>query len=423
MKTVSYWSDNTPRPADMPLAELPERVDVTVVGSGFTGLNAALSLAKNGADVAVLEQETIGWGASSRNGGMAATGMMVSPIDMKKRFGLEKARKYWEWSLQAMAHIVQVIDGEQMDCDLVRQGNMFLASKAAHFTHMRTLYDILQHDFGYREMHLLSRDELASEIGSGIYHGGLLDTYTGGLDPAKFTYGLGYAAARHGAKLVENTCVTALHKHAGGFRLDTSKGQLQTSEVLLATNGYTTALVPPIRRGVFPAGSYIIVTEPLPQDLQQELSPNNRMFEDSKRFLSYFRLTADGRALLGGRSSLLNDLDLQRSANILQKGLLEIWPQLTGYEITHSWTGYLGMSFDLMPHAGRSNGVWYANGFCGHGLPVGSLLGYEMGEVIAGKRPNSLMMEIKQPRYFFACMDKLFLPLATAWYRMLDWLQ
>ena len=87
MNTSNFWADDYPRPADLPSSELPEKVDVAVVGGGYTGLHAALALRKAGADVAVLEQETIGWGASSRNGGMALTGMKMEMPLVFKRYG------------------------------------------------------------------------------------------------------------------------------------------------------------------------------------------------------------------------------------------------------------------------------------------------------------------------------------------------
>ncbi len=322
--------------------------------------------------------------------------------------------------LNAVDYVELIIDQEAIDCDFVRQGNLFLAAKPAHFEAMRASLREIEQDFGYHESVMLSKTELADEIGSRVYHGGRLDAYGGGLDPAKFTFGLAFAATRYGAKMVEKAQVMGVKRIKGGFLLSTGKGQVAAREVVVATNGYTTGVFHGIRRGVFPGGSYIIVTEPLPLELQDELSPNNRMFEDTKNFLDYFRLTADGRALLGGRSSLSTELDLHKNAAILHKRLLRIWPQLKGYEITHSWTGKLGLSFDMMPHAGQLNGLWFANGYFGHGLSIGSYLGHEIGQIISGQKENSLIMEIKQPRYFFATMDKAFLPLVTLYYRIMD---
>jgi glycine/D-amino acid oxidase-like deaminating enzyme len=423
IKTIPYWTDKTSFTVYIPLSDLPQKVDVAVIGSGYTGLNAALTIAGAGGEVVVLEQETIGWGASSRNGGMTSAGMITHPGTMKKNYGLEKARQLWQWSLDAVDHVDRIIEQEGIECDFVRQGNLFLASKPAHFDHLRAFMQELQQDFDYPESMLVSKNELSNEIGSRAFYGGLLDAYGGGLDPAKYTFGLAFAATRYGARMVEKAQVTGIRRIKGGFLLSTSRGQVAAKEVVVATNGYTTGVFRGIRRGVFPAGSYIIVTEPLPLDLQDELSPNNRMFEDSKNFLSYFRLTVDGRALLGGRSSLSTELDLLKNARILHKRMLHIWPQLEGFEITHSWTGKLGLSFDMMPHAGRLNGVWFANGYCGHGISIGSYLGHEIGQIISGQKTDSLIMEIKQPRYFLATMENTFLPLVTLWYRILDLVQ
>jgi glycine/D-amino acid oxidase-like deaminating enzyme len=422
MKTIPFWTDQTPRPQDIPLGELPSQVDVAIIGSGCTGLNAAIEIAKADGNVVVLEQMTIGWGASSRNAGMMSAGMAAPAEFMLRKYGAEKTKQFFKWSADAVDYVENVIQEEKIDCDYRRNGAVFLACKPGQFAGLRAYKEELEKEYGFLGTRLLEPEELHTEIGSSIYAGGLVNDFSAGLDPAKYTYGLAKAAASYGAALVENTGVMKIKQVDGGFELTTPEGKIQAREVLLATNGYTTSIVPRIRQGIFPSGSYIIVTEPLPPQLQEELAPNRRNFEDVRSFLNYFCLTADGRVLIGGRKSLSTDLDLHDSAMHLQKRLLEIWPQVEGYAVTHVWTGKLGISFDLMPHAGRLEGVWFAYGYCGHGLAIGSYLGYEIGQVMAGKRESSPVMGINHPRYFFSNLEKLFIPPVSLWLKFKDWM-
>ena len=190
--------------------------------------------------------------------------------------------------------------------------------------------------------------------------------------------------------LVEDAEVTNISRHTGGYQLLTAKGKLSAENVLLATNGYTGMRpVPSLRRKVVPVGSYIVVTEPLPEETVTRLIPDDRMLWTARRFLNYFRRTHDNRILMGGRQRLATDLDLTESAERLRDITVEIFPELADVTVTHSWTGKLGITFDLMPHIGRIDGMWYALGYGGHGLGIGSYLGNEVGRRIAGRtRPQ-----------------------------------
>ncbi len=421
MKTENFWAEQVPYPKNIPVcAEVPEQVDVAVVGGGFTGLNAALVLAQSGARVAVLEQNTFGWGASSRNGGMLTPGLKAPLSWIRKTYGLELARHFWSWALESIDHVERVVTENNIACDWRRSGHLALATKPAHFERYRSNLAMLDRDFGYRNGRLLPPSELASEIGSTAFHGAVVDDVSGSVHPAKYAFGLAAAVARSGALLCEDTRVLQLRPAPGGHALRTNRGPLRAREVLLATNGYTTGLNLRARAGVFPVGSYIIVTEPLPAALQAELSPRGRMMYDSANFLIYFRLTPDGRMLFGGRNNLSTTLDLHDSAQRLQERMLSVYPQLRGVPLTHSWTGKLGITFDLMPHIGRVNGVHYAYGYCGHGVSISSYLGREVGELLAGKRTSSAFLNIPHPRNPIAFFERLFLPFVAQWYRMQD---
>ncbi len=423
MQTSNFWVDDSPRPAGLARAELPERVDVVVIGGGYTGLHAAIALRQAGASVAVLEQETIGWGASSRNGGMVLTGLKQEMPALFRRYGSALGRRFWEWSLAAIDHLEQTLAAERIDCDFARTGHLLLAAKPKHFANMAHEVAWMRRKLGDSGTRLVSPDEMHMEIGARLFYGGLADSRSSGLHPAKYVFGLAQAAARYGVVLVERAQVTGLQRRPGGFSVGVSRGLIETKELLVAINGYTANLVPAVRSGIFAVGSYIIVTAPLPAALQDVLSPRRRMFFDSKHFLNYFRLTPDGRMLFGGRHDLSTDLDPTESAGRMRQRMVQIFPALADVAITHSWSGRLGVSFDLMPHAGYVDGIHYAGGYAGHGVAIAGYLGKEIGEIIAGRRPSTPFAEISHARYPFTRYDKLYLPLIAAWFRLLDRVQ
>lgn len=421
MKTIPFWTDQFSCPPELAVATaVPAEVDVAIVGSGYTGLNAARVLAKSGATVAILERETIGWGASSRNGGMATPGIKQSLKVIWQKYGRDYAHKFWQASLDAIDLIDQIVREEEIACDWQRNGHTALAAKASHFDYYRTLQKWLKEEFGH-ETTLVPKTELHREIGSTIYFGGLADSYSGGLQPAKYVFGLATAVARLGVHLCPQTAVTRIEKLPTCFIVHTGQGSLKAKDVLIATNGYTDRLVPQLKSKIFPVGSYIIVTEPLSAELQQKLSPKRRMFYTSLNFLHYFRLTPDGRLLWGGRNNLSTGLDLNDSARRLKETLHRAFPELKEIPITHSWTGKLGLTFDLMPHIGRVDGIHYAFGYGGHGLSIATYVGTEAGRLIAGQISSSPFMEIPEDTRFFYHNNPWFLPFAAHYYRFKDW--
>ena len=203
MKTIPLWTDQYPRPGDLLTSQLPERADVAIIGSGYTGLNAALALAHSGARTAVLEQETIGWGASSRNGSMLTTGLKTPLRRVLQRYGLQAARHFWQWSLDSIDHVEQVIAQEGIGCDFHRPGHACLAYKPQHFQKIKAYAELLSRDFGYTGFELVEPQDLHTEIGSPVYFGAMTENFSAMLHPAKYVFGLAEAARRRGASLVE----------------------------------------------------------------------------------------------------------------------------------------------------------------------------------------------------------------------------
>src|SRR5437899_5646569 len=371
IKEKNYWIETVTMPPSQSARDLPDSIDVAVVGAGFCGLSAARTLAKRGVKVAVFEAETFGWGASSRNGGMVLTGMKLPVPTLIKRYGREAVRKMYAASLATIDCVEHIVREENIDCNFSRCGHLEVACKQAHFDGYEESAALLQREFSHK-MRIVPRRELRGEIGSDIYFGGMVDESSAGLNPARYVAGLALAALRAGACLYDHTRVTSVeperNKNAHKFRVHTSRGVITAREIILASGAYTSEATPALRKKIIPIGSYIIATEVLPDHLARELSPRNRMIYDSKHFLYYYRLTPDNRMLFGGRAAFFPETEntVRRSAEILRRGMIGVYPQLHGVKVEFVWGGTLDFTLDVIPHAGKLDGMSYGAGFAEH---------------------------------------------------------
>lgn len=423
VKAKSVWLEDAGLAAADQSGTLVDAVDVAVIGAGFTGLAAALALRKRGISVAVLEAETIGWGASSRNGGMVLTGLKHDVSSLLKKYGPVLARELWDMSLAAIDCVQLVVQDEGIACDFERSGHLLLASKRGHMAGLQHEASLLEREFDH-PTRMLGANDLHTEIGSSVYYGGLLDEASASIHPAKYVMGLGAAARRAGADVYEHARVEAVVRTGNTHTVRTSRGSLQARQVFVATGGYTSKAFRPLQRRLMPVGSYVIATERLPEPLARTISPRGRMFFDSKHFLYYFRLTPDRRMLFGGRASFMPDTPatVRQSALTLQRGMLDVFPQLRSVKVEYAWGGTLDCAVDLMPHAGLMNGMYYSTGYAGHGVAIATYLGTMLAEAMAGGSRNIPLTRLAFPTAPFGLDggNPWFLPLVGAWYRFLD---
>jgi glycine/D-amino acid oxidase-like deaminating enzyme len=425
MQEKTFWLDTVEIPAPAP-RDFPQRVDVAIIGAGFTGLSAARTLAKSGATVAVFESQTIGWGASSRNGGMVLTGLKLPAATLIARYGKELTARMYAASLDSIDFVEKLVREENIACDFSRCGHLEVACKPKHFDDFRRSAEIIARDFGHQQR-LIPKDQLPSEIGSAIYHGGLVDDSSAGVNPARYVAGLSRAAERAGAAIFEHSPVDEIQREgAQGWKIATARGTLRAQNVFVATSGYTSRVTPALQKKIIPIGSYIIVTEVLPEKLADGLSPRNRMIYDSKNYLYYYRLTPDRRMLFGGRAAFFPETSstIRRSAEILRRGMLSVYPQLREAKIEYVWGGTLDFAFDIMPHAGQLDGLHFSLGYAGHGVGMSTYLGDKIAQsILTGRDENPFAATPFRGAPFGLYNGRpWFLPAAGLWYKLLDWL-
>lgn len=426
MKEYAYWLDTLATQDNLKseIRNLPSRADVVVVGAGYTGLAAARQLARAGASVAVVEREQVGWGASSRNGGQVLTGMKLEAAALVGKFGEARARQLFDIASASIARLEQLIVEEAIACDYERVGHICAAFKSAHFDAFRDEQALLQRVFDH-PVRVVPRAEQRAEIGSDAYHGVLVDERSGALNPARYVRGLAAAAARAGAAVVTGTGVTEVQRQPNGWRVRTTAGDVEARDVLVATNGYTNGASPALQRRFVPIGSYIIATEPLAAGVATLLLPRRRMAFDTKHFLYYFRVTADRRLLFGGRAEFGRpDPDTtRRAAEILRAGMTRVFPELSGARVDYAWGGNVAFTRDQMPRAGRLDGIYYAGGYCGHGVAMATYLGEQIARRIAGEPIDHPLFDDRFPPIPLYSGNPWFLPVVGAYYQVKDWLQ
>ncbi|HXM98440.1 MAG TPA: FAD-binding oxidoreductase [Candidatus Dormibacteraeota bacterium] len=424
----NFWLDTVTAPVAGSQAPLPDQVDVAIVGGGFCGLAAAYTLAKRGLKAAVLEAETLGWGASSRNGGMVLTGLKLPVPELISRYGREAVRAMYAASLESIDCVERIAREESIACDFSRCGHLEVACKQSHFKSYAESAARIQREFNH-QLRIVPPSELKSEIGSDIYFGGMVDEVSASVNPARFVTGLANAAQRAGVFLFERTRVEKVARQGSPgatFTLRTSRGALTAREVLLASGAYTTPATPVLQKKIIPIGSYIIATAQLSPALARELSPRNRMIYDSKHFLYYYRLTPDNRMLFGGRAAFFPETadTIRQSAEILRRGMIHVYPQLRDTKVEYVWGGTIDFTRDVMPHAGKLDDMYFAIGFAGHGVAAATWLGTRLAAMICGDAVQLPFDGIKFPDAPFGLRsgNTWALPFAGAYYKVLDWL-
>ena len=424
LQETCFWNVDSPSPRSFMNKSLPESADVVVIGGGFTGLSAALRLAKARVQVVLLEGQTVGWGASSRNGGQALSCMPRNFTDLVKEHGEERTVEMFQTSIQAVDTVERIIREEKIDCDFARNGHIEAASKPAHFDVFKAEQDALKRFLSY-EVQVLSKEEVSSELGTNLYHGLMVNSQSAGLQPARFVHGLAAAAERSGADIHEGIRVLRIEPEGPSgtnthpFKILTDQGALTAKEVILAANAWIGEIIPQFRNRVFPAESFIIATKPLSDELAHRLILNRRVVYDTLILLSYYCLSRDNRMVWGGRDAATG-ASAKKNVERLRKGMVDAFPELESAQVEFYWSGTLGLTLDQNPHAGRVDGMWYSMCYVGHGVALATFMGEQLAKAILGEEYLNPFDGIKMPVVPSIRGKPWFVNLGKSWYRFLD---
>jgi gamma-glutamylputrescine oxidase len=417
---ASYWEDTAlPDESGARPLDGDRQVEVAVIGGGYTGLTAALRLAGvHGVDVAVLEANCIGWGASGRNSGFALTSLGKVGLDERiRKWGLEAARASVRLGADAVETVRELIRSEDIDCDAQTEGALLVAHRDERAAELQDRVRTYRETLGYDGVDFLTRAQLDSNgYLRGPSAGGAIRFRTGfGLHPLKYARGLAKAAARRGVALFDRSPVVSWQRDGGMHVLATPGGTVRARRVVMATNGYTPEHLHPYFRGrVLPAASNIVVTRPLTAAEWREVGmASTQVYSDTRRLLFYWRRLPDDRLLFGGRSGVFDTpAALARRRKWLETAIADKWPVLTGIGSEWFWHGNVGLSYDLIPHMHTVAGdptIAYA--YLGSGVALSSHCGGLAADLVMGKAVprDTPVTSTEIPRFPLPALRKAYL--------------
>ena len=417
-----FWWEAAPRETEQDI-NLPATADCVVVGAGYAGLNAALTLARAGRSVVVCEAGPPGFGASSRSGGMIGHGHRLSYSNLIALYGAARAKALIGEGMASLDYAKQLITSEGIDARLSAVGRLRGAWTQADYDTMGREAELLRRDLGL-PVDVVQKSDMHKEIASDSYQGGLVFHSHGGVHPALFQQGLLAVARAAGVGIAGFTPVTRIDRQTDHAVVHTARGSIAARDVVVATNGYSARPVLDFARRLVPMPSFLIATEEIGENRVRDLIPNLRMIVETREKHLYYRPSPDGkRIILGGRAAL-HPIEPEDAKMRLKKELVALFPSLAQTGISHVWTGNVAMTRSDLPGIGQLGGLWYALGCNGSGVALMPYLGHKLALKILGGRDGATAFDdIPFKAIPFYDGRPWFLPLMTAWYRGRDWLR
>jgi glycine/D-amino acid oxidase-like deaminating enzyme len=417
-----FWWEAAPRESEQEV-NLPATADCVVVGAGYAGLNAALTLARAGRSVVVCEAGPPGFGASSRSGGMIGHGHRLSYSNLIALYGAAKAKTLIGEGMASLDYVKQLINSEGIDARLSAVGRLRGAWTQADYDTMGREAELLRRDLGL-PVDVVQKSDMHKEIASDSYQGGLVFHSHGGVHPALFQQGLLGVACSAGVEVAGFTPVTRIDRQIDHTLVHTQRGSIKARDVIVATNGYSAGPVLDFARRLVPMPSFLIATEEIGENRVRDLIPNLRMIVETREKHLYYRPSPDGkRIILGGRAAL-HPIELEEAKVRLKKELVALFPSLAQTGISHVWTGNIAMTRSDLPGIGKLGGLWYALGCNGSGVALMPYLGHKLAlKILGDKEDVTAFDDIPFKAIPFYDGRPWFLPLMTAWYRGRDWLR
>jgi len=417
IKFEPYWWDAA-RPEMHPVVPLPPRVDVAIIGSGFTGMRAALDLARAGRSVLVLDSQAAGSGAARRNAGYLGRVLKHSLTALMKKHGEAQGIAFYRELGDAFTGVMDFIAEERIDCHLTRHGRFIAATSAKHYDALAADLEPMRRHLGY-PYEMVSRAEQRREFGSDLYHGGAVIPDLAAIHSGLYHQGLTARAKAAGVVISDGTAVKAVAPEKDSVQVVTDRGTVIAKDAIIATNGYTPKGLRWFARRVIPFQAYMAATEGLTEAQMRDAIPNLRTMIDSNTNIDFFRPAPDSRRLLFGGGTGIPRGDGAEIARFLHGLLQRVLPQLSGVKLSHAWTGFCAGTFDMMPHIGGRDHVWYGLGYNFAGIPMGTHFGAKLAAMIAGKAERrSAFAESPFPTLPLYSGDPWFVPLAM---RYFDW--
>ena len=410
----AYWLQAAPL-TKLAQREIDPACDAVVIGAGYTGLSAAITLARAGRSVQVFDKMRPGEGASTRNGGITSGNLRPSNDVLAARFGAPAAGAIVEEGKAAREDLYRFIADEGIECDFQRVGRFAGAFAARDYETLARAAEDLHRRLGI-EAYAVPRTEQRGYLGTDTYHGGNVRMDIGGLHPAKFHAGMLRVALAAGVVIHGETAVTGVSQSGEGWTVTTARGPATARDVLTCTNGYTDRSDRWLRRRLVPVRSRIIATAPISENLMGELMPRRMMATETRKLHYYYRPSPDGtRILFGGRDGTISG-DPAWPTEALRQALVSIFPILNDTAVDYSWFGNVAMNRDMIPRIFAHGGMRYAAGYCGSGTVWARWAGLKAAQQILGDSAGASALDMRPPAAIpFFEGKPWFMPAVFAW--------